>query len=436
MRSHLLVGLSTLGLALTGAAVLTPAEASVPQAAAPDGPGTKTVWTEANKAGFGTARTRGSNVWFTLQRGRVSEVFYPDLSTPSVRNLELVVTDGRTFTDRASRDMRLRTSRPDARSLRFTQVATDKGGHYRLVTRTVTDPRRDAVTTRVSLRSLDGRAYRLYAVVDPALGNDGSHDTGRTVDHSLTATNGSLASALASRPGFSQTSTGFVGSTSDPVRDLEANHGLTRRYPSAGPGNVVQAGRVSGVTGKRGHRSATLTLGLGGDVTAARTATDGPLVRRHRRSVRRRLAPLRRRPAERAGQCEQRAPAVPRLRAGAGGRRGQAAPRCVRGLAQRAVGVGRQHRRAVVAVGCLPRGLVTRRLRVRHRAVGRRRPGRCPSHRRLAVHDAAEARRVVPAELRRQRNPGVDQPAARRGRAADRAGEAHRARPVPRPTRT
>ena len=276
MRLHLLVGLSTLGLALTGAAVLTPAEASVPQAAAPDGPGTKTVWTEANKAGFGTARSRGSNVWFTLQRGRVSEVFYPDLSTPSVRNLELVVTDGRTFTDRASRDMRLRTSRPDARSLRFTQVATDKGGHYRLVTSTVTDPRRDAVTTRVSLRSLDDRAYRLYAVVDPALGNDGSHDTGRTVGHSLTATNGSLASALSSRPGFSQTSTGFVGSASDPVRDLEANHGLTRRYSSAGPGNVVQAGRLSGVTGKRGHRSATLTLGLGGDVAAARTATDGP----------------------------------------------------------------------------------------------------------------------------------------------------------------
>ncbi len=273
---------TVLGLAVTGAALLTPA-AAAPRTAAPagptagDGPGAKTVWTEANKAGFGTAHARGSNVWFTLQRGRVSEVFYPDLSTPSLRNLELVVTDGRTFTNRASRDMRLRTSRPDPRSLRFTQVATDKDGRYRLVTRTVTDPRSDAVTTRVSLRSLDGRRYRLYALVDPALGNDGAHDTGQTSGHTLVAGNGTLASALASSPRFADTSTGFAGAASDPWRDLAAHHRLSAPHSSAGPGNVVQAGRVSGVSGRAGHRSATLRLGLGGDVgTARRTAEAGP----------------------------------------------------------------------------------------------------------------------------------------------------------------
>jgi glucoamylase len=282
MLTRTLTGLTVLGLAVAGAAGLSPAEAVVraatPSAAAADGLGTKTVWTEANKAGFGTARSRGSNVWFTLQRGRVSEVFYPDLSTPSVRNLELVVTDGRTFTDRASRDMRLRTSRPDARSLRFTQVATDKGGRYRLVTRTVTDPSRDAVTTQVRLRSLDGRAYRLYALVDPALGNDGSQDTARTTGHALVASNGSLGSALVSRPRFADTASGFAGAASDPWRRLEADHGLAGGATSAGPGNVVQAGRVSGVTGRAGHRAATLTLGLGGDDSAARrtaTATSG-----------------------------------------------------------------------------------------------------------------------------------------------------------------
>ena len=46
-------------------------------------------FTEADKAGFGTAHSRQSRVWFTLQGGRVSEVFYPDLSTPSLRTLEL-----------------------------------------------------------------------------------------------------------------------------------------------------------------------------------------------------------------------------------------------------------------------------------------------------------------------------------------------------------
>src|SRR5512139_2700584 len=71
---------------------------------APGGPGRKADWTEADKTGFGTSRTRGSNVWFTLHRGRMSEAYYPNLSTPSVRTLELVVTDGRTFTDRESTD--------------------------------------------------------------------------------------------------------------------------------------------------------------------------------------------------------------------------------------------------------------------------------------------------------------------------------------------
>ncbi len=95
-----------------------------PDTAAPGAPGQKATWTEADKTGFGTSRSRGSNVWFTLQQGRTSEVFYPDLSTPSVRSLELVVT-GPGFTDRESTDMRHRTVRPDARSLRFRQVNTD-----------------------------------------------------------------------------------------------------------------------------------------------------------------------------------------------------------------------------------------------------------------------------------------------------------------------
>jgi glucoamylase len=112
---------------------------------APGGPGVTTVWPEADKGGFGTARNTASNVWFTLQHGRTSEVFYPDLSTPSIRNLELVVSDGHGFTDRESTDMRHRIVRPDRRSLRFTQVNTDKGGRYRLTKQVVTDPRRDAM---------------------------------------------------------------------------------------------------------------------------------------------------------------------------------------------------------------------------------------------------------------------------------------------------
>ena len=275
MRARVLVAVATLGLAAGGALHGVAADAATGAATAgaakaPAAAAATTVWPEANKAGFGTARSRVSNIWFTLQRGRVSEVFYPDLSTPSIRNLELVVTDGRTFTDRESSDMRHRTIRPRATSLRFTQVNTDKGGHYRLVKRVVTDPRRDSVTMKVRLRSLDGRRYRLFALVDPALGNDGSHDSARTFGHALTAHNGSLGSALVTRPRLAATSNGLVGTSSDPWRQLEAHHRLGVRHASAGPGNVVQAGRIRGVTGTRRHRTATVTLALGGTATAAR----------------------------------------------------------------------------------------------------------------------------------------------------------------------
>src|ERR1700722_18344296 len=58
-------------------------------------------WLPANKTGFGTSYTTASNVWFTLQNGRLSEVYYPRIDTPSVRNLDFIITDGKSFAVRA-----------------------------------------------------------------------------------------------------------------------------------------------------------------------------------------------------------------------------------------------------------------------------------------------------------------------------------------------
>ena len=91
MRFRLLAGTAALAVAVTG--TIVPATSTDGAPAPKPGPrGAKSTWTQADKTGFGTARSTRSNVWFTLQGGRVSEVFYPDLSTPSVRSLELVVT--------------------------------------------------------------------------------------------------------------------------------------------------------------------------------------------------------------------------------------------------------------------------------------------------------------------------------------------------------
>ncbi|WP_243056649.1 glycoside hydrolase family 15 protein [Nocardioides sp. SR21] len=182
-----------------------------PSTAAPappeDRPARQSTWAEADKTGFGTARATRSNVWFTLQRGRVSEVFYPDLSTPSARSLEFQVW-GEEFSDKLSQDATTATTRSDPRSLRYTQVATDEDGHYRVVQEYVTDPRHDTLLVRARLVSLDGGDYRLVVKYHPALDNGGGDD--READgpwNQLRATDGTVSSALLARPGLEGTST-------------------------------------------------------------------------------------------------------------------------------------------------------------------------------------------------------------------------------------
>src|SRR5579884_2196159 len=61
--------------------------ASTPAASTPPKPN----WLPADKQGFGTSRTLASKVWFTLQGGSLSEVYYPTLDTPSFRDLQFSV---------------------------------------------------------------------------------------------------------------------------------------------------------------------------------------------------------------------------------------------------------------------------------------------------------------------------------------------------------
>ena len=73
--------LATVAAAAVGAA---PAAAK-PQA--PGAPGAKHTWAPADKHGVSTARQLGGKAYLTLRQASLSEVYYPDLSTPSLRRL-------------------------------------------------------------------------------------------------------------------------------------------------------------------------------------------------------------------------------------------------------------------------------------------------------------------------------------------------------------
>ncbi|RDI29806.1 glycoside hydrolase family 15 protein [Lentzea flaviverrucosa] len=94
----------------------------------------------ADKQAFGTARSAASPVWFTLGHQGLSEIFFPDLSTPATRETRLLV-DGKPG--------QAHTEPADDRSLTFRQHL--RGDGWRAEITYVTDPQRAAVLADVTV---------------------------------------------------------------------------------------------------------------------------------------------------------------------------------------------------------------------------------------------------------------------------------------------
>src|ERR1700748_315972 len=121
-RVVLIVIAGVVAISRAGEGVGAPATRGV----APGAPGAKADWAPADKHGFGTAKTLASKVWFTLESGELTEVYYPRLDTPSYRDLQFVVTDGHSFAEREQDSTVQRTTLLDPRSLTYRQVHPHK----------------------------------------------------------------------------------------------------------------------------------------------------------------------------------------------------------------------------------------------------------------------------------------------------------------------
>ncbi|MEP6816834.1 MAG: glycoside hydrolase family 15 protein [Marmoricola sp.] len=234
---------------------------------APGAPGAASDWVTGDKDGFGTARGTTSKVWYTLNNGELSEVYYPRIDTPSTRDTQLVVTDGRTFTDRETTDTTHRVRLLDSRSLVYQQINRAKSRKYVITKTYATDPARSTVLVDIEFRSLTGYPYRVYVLHDPALSMTGDDDTGSTRRRALVATDGTNSEALLASRGFRKTSSGYQG-TSDGWTDLADDHQMDWRYTAPQPGNIVQTGQTT-LTGLAGRQHLTLALGFAKTTKAA-----------------------------------------------------------------------------------------------------------------------------------------------------------------------
>ena len=295
--------LRTLGLAIGLLLAILPA-GLVPiggwaSHAASDGPGSLSHFDLARKDCLGTARNTTSKVWFTVANGVLSDVYFPTADNTNVETLQLVVTDGHTFTDLQTRDMTYTVKAPDARSLECRVTSTAKSGRYRITTDYLTDPGRNSLVLRIQFEpEVGGNAdYHVYLRYDPSingnggggLGNGGGDSgvvdtsTGHAVPVAFDTRTTSQASnrtyavpvfsALdASRP-FHQVSNGFAGAASDGLVQLDSTHALGATYDAASNGNLVQTTQLD----LADEGDVTVALGFGATQAEAVSAAAGSL---------------------------------------------------------------------------------------------------------------------------------------------------------------
>ena len=230
---------------------------------APSAPGVDAHWPSAAKNGFGTANSLASKVWFTLNNGVMTEVFYPTLDIPNVQMLQLIVVsaDGKRVETEAD-DTVHRVEVPNQQALLFRQINTAKSGAYTITKSYVTDTQRSSVLVNVSFQWNEKNLFAgaIYVYYDPSLNNSGMHDSAAAEGNWLVATDGDKASALTSSMGFEEMTNGYAG-VSDGLTQLRRDHRLTP-FPRASKGNVVQVGRIPLAPLFPHHPAARFTLVL------------------------------------------------------------------------------------------------------------------------------------------------------------------------------
>jgi glucoamylase len=212
-------------------------------------PGIEPRWTHGAKDGIGTAYAASSRVWFTFWNGIVTEVYYPRVDRPQIRDLQYLVTDGKTFFHDEKRNLESKLEQLANHCLGYSCTNSDPAGRYAIVKEIIADPHEACVLQHTKLTGDESfvSKLRLYALCAPHLevggwGNNGyvAHVAGRTV---LIAERKGTWLALAATVPFSRVSCGYVG-RSDGWTDLSGNFQMDWEFDQALDGNIALIGEL------------------------------------------------------------------------------------------------------------------------------------------------------------------------------------------------
>ncbi len=288
-----LSGLALAALGLPGVSSAAAAAQRWSAASAPGAPGATSYLDLGRKDCLGSATTNRSRVWFTVADGVLSDTYSPTTDNSDLSTLQFLVTDGHSFTDLQTRDMTYVARPLDGTGMSCEIVATARSGRYRIVTDYLTDPARSSVVMHTRFEPLvaAARRYLLYVRYDAMINGAGGGGTTNGGANSATITAGShrgagalvsyqtlarssqtqrtyevpVYGALAADHAYPVSSSGFAGTASDGLSQLDAQHRLGPTYREADNGNVEQTAQIDPAH----EDSFTLALGYGQTEAAA-----------------------------------------------------------------------------------------------------------------------------------------------------------------------
>ena len=110
-------------------------------------------WTRGSKEAVGTAYSTASRVWYTVAAGILTEVYYPTIDTPQIRDLQFLITDGKTFFHDERRNTTSSIDCVDDASLGFDIVNVADEPRYTLRKTLIGHPHQDCVLMRTRVEA-------------------------------------------------------------------------------------------------------------------------------------------------------------------------------------------------------------------------------------------------------------------------------------------
>jgi glucoamylase len=223
---------------------------------APGAPGNPLNWSRADKDAIGTAHSLSSQVWYTTAGGILTEIYFPDVDTPQVRDFQLIVTDGSTFFHDTQKDFTYQCTFPEPQALSFQLTSQAIGQPYTVVQDVIAEPGASCLLVRTTLQGAQPFLDKLhvYALLAPHMAGYGAGNTAYRVStpngDRLVATRANYWLALGADCGFGMTSCGFVG-VNDGWTDIIANKRLpVWNYDSAKGGYVALTAEIKRAPGQ------------------------------------------------------------------------------------------------------------------------------------------------------------------------------------------